>query len=385
MNEKKYMTMYLFTYASIGVLCPLIGQYLSSIGFSGTQIGTVTAVSTAISIFASTFWGKKYTNALDGRKIVFLLCVAAACMAVVNLYVTTFILFTITYGILYFFQGPIMGLTDAMVLETGENFAKIRLCGAIGYAASVFIGGKIGEAFGLDNIFVIYAGAFLIGGFLVMTVNPVKVRPAKTAEAVHDDHENVGFLELLKDKKTMQLILCGIFIFGSNVANNTYFGFLYRDGGGTVAGVGTIFLLMVGSEAPFMAIAPKLASKFTQEKLIAGAMMISVLRFGWYASGPSSTMLMVFFFLQGMVNGVLLVEYMKYISRSVEGRLIGIAVSAFYAISSSGGTILCNFLGGVAMDYYGSTGVYALFAGLNLIGITLYLFFGLQKTDRKQK
>lgn len=376
MNEKKYMAMYLFTYAPVGVLCPLIGQYLSGIGFSGTQIGTVTAVSTAISIFASTFWGKKYANSIDGRKVVFLLCIAAAAMAIVNLYISTFILFTITYAIMYFFQGPVMGLADAMVLESGDNFAKIRLWGSLGYAVSVFIGGKIGQSFGLDKIFVMYALAFVIGAVIVMTVRPVG-RPKPVAT----EGDKVSFAELLKDKKAVQLIICGIFIFGSNVANNTYFGFLFTDGGGTVAGVGVIFLLMVGSEAPFMAIAPKLASKLTQKKLIAGAMIISALRFGWYAFGPSSDMLMIFFFLQGMVNGVLLVEYMKYIAHIVDGRLIGIAISAFYAISSSGGTILCNFFGGVAMDYCGSTGVYVLFAGLNIIGITLYLIFGLHKTN----
>lgn len=65
---------------------------------------------------------------------------------------------------------------------------------------------------------------------------------------------------------------------GTNVANNTYFSFLFRDGGGTVAGVGTIFLLMVGSEAPFMALAPKLSRKLSQERAIVLAMALSAIR-----------------------------------------------------------------------------------------------------------
>ena len=100
--------------------------------------------------------------------------------------------------------------------------------------------------------------------------------------------------------------------------SNTYYGFLFRDGGGTVAGIGLVFLLMVGSEAPFMGLAPKLALKFTQEKLIAIAILISALRFGWYATGPSYQWLIATFFLQGAVNGIILVEYMKYISSVVK-------------------------------------------------------------------
>ena len=59
MNKKKellkFKGLYFCTYGALGVLNPLIGQYLSSIGFSGTQIGTVTSVGTAVAIFASTF------------------------------------------------------------------------------------------------------------------------------------------------------------------------------------------------------------------------------------------------------------------------------------------------------------------------------------------
>ena len=94
---------------------------------------------------------------------------------------------------------------------------------------------------------------------------------------------------------------------------------------------------------------------------------------------------MVLFFLQGMVNGVLLVEYMKYISSVVNPRVIGIAVSVFYAVSSNGGTILCNFFGGVAMDHFGSTGVYGLFSMLNVIGVILYFAFGLHKNKKSKK
>lgn len=383
-NTTKFKFAYVFIYAPIGVLCPLIGQYLSSIGFSGTQIGTVTAVSTAVAIFASTFWGDKYSNCRDGRKVLFFLCIAAAIMALFNSFITVFTVFTMTYGIMYFFQGPVMGLADAMVLESDENFASIRLCGAVGYALSVFAGGKIGGMLGLDKIFFVYAATFVIGGLIVMTI---KLRNVHTYEVEKNANtvEKIKFSELLKEKKAIALIICGIFMFGTNVANNTYFSFLFRDGGGTVAGVGTVFLLMVGSEAPFMALAPKLAGKFSQQKLIAAAMILSALRFGWYASGPSYQWLMALFFLQGMVNGVLLVEYMKYISSVVNPRVIGIAVSVFYAISSNGGTILCNFFGGVAMDHFGSTGVYGLFSMLNVIGVILYFAFGLHKNKKSKK
>ena len=377
-NTTRFQIFYFFGYAAMGVMNPLISQYLGDIGFSGTQIGTVTSVATAVAVFASAFWGKRYSNSRDGRRVIALICAAAAAMALANTTVTAFALFVVTYGIQYFFQGPVMGVADALVLECDQtNFSSVRLWGAVGYAVAVFIGGKAGDYMGLDKIFYIYAIAFLLAAAMVMTTENQKKDNVRASDT--EDREKIGFRALLRDKRAVLLILCGIFVMGTNVANNTYFGFLFRDGGGTIAGVGTAFLLMVGSEAPCMALAPWFCKKFSQEKVILAAMVLSAVRFGIYATGPSYYFLLLTFFVQGMVNGVLLTEYVKYLSAVVEPRLIGIAIAAFYAVSSNGGTIVCNFFGGVAMDWLGSAGVYGLFSLLNIIGVLLYVAFGLHR------
>ena len=168
----KFKLFYTFGYAAMGVINPLIGQYMASIGFSGTQIGTVTSMATAIAVFASTFWGNRYANSRDGRKVIALICLLAGAMAVCNSFVTIFLIFIATYGLEYFFQGPVMGLCDALVLEEDQvHFSAIRLCGAAGYAAAVFAGGKIGGTWGLENIFYLNAVAFGLAAFTIMTVH----------------------------------------------------------------------------------------------------------------------------------------------------------------------------------------------------------------------
>lgn len=381
-NSVKLKTLYFFIFSAMGVMNPLISQYLNSIGFSGTQIGTITSVSTAVAIFASTFWGEKYANSKDGRKVIIFLCIASGMVGILNSFVTVFAVFVFTYGLMFFFQGPINGASDSMVIENGVEFASVRLWGAIGYALAVFAGGRIGDHFGLGNIFYIYAAAYLVGAIIVTQVT-AKPHEGNTKAEVVRSKDKVGYRDLLADKKAVELIFCGIFICGSNVANNTYFSFLFLDGGGTMSGVGTAFLLMVGCEAPFMALAPWLSRKITREKALLFAAILQAARFLWYATGPSAAMLMATFFLQGIVNGILLVEFVKYISSVVEPRLIGIAVAAYYAISSHIGTILCNFFGGIAMDCFGSTGVYGLFGIINCFGVVLFVLFGLHKKEEE--
>ena len=155
--------------------------------------------------------------------------------------------------------------------------------------------------------------------------------------------------------------------------------FLYVAGGGLLAGIGIAFLLMVGSEAAFMAWSEKLANKFTLEKTILISMIISVFRYLLYSTVPSNEVLLFTFFLQGMVNGIVLVEFVRYISKLVEKRLLGMAVSVYYCISCNVSTIICQLLGGIILDKYHVGGVYLFFALYNLTGVILYILWGLHK------
>ena len=180
----------------------------------------------------------------------------------------------------------------------------------------------------------------------------------------------------------MALLFSAFFICGTNVANNSYFGFLYKDVGGTIAGIGVALLLMCGGEAPFMAWTDRLSKKFTMERLILISMTISALRYLWYSTGPSPALLIGTFFLQGMVNGIVLVEFVRYISKLVEPAMIGMAMTLYQAVSSNGSSILCQLIGGTILDQFSGVQVYLFFSVYNMIGIVLYVSFGLHHSAK---
>lgn len=399
-----YVGIYTFSYAAIGVLTPLIGQYLDSIGFTGMQIGMITSSATVMGMFASPFWGtvfhkdKKY----NGTLTVFFLCIMAAMIVLGLIPIKQFEIFLSIYVILSFFQVPVMPLADALILDADHPFGCARKWGAIGFALGVLISGQIAQFFGLSIIFPLYSVAFIITGLILLNVirkrhgkntsfefsNSVPIcekQSKKNSKIVNDTAKtkhraNHGsYLTLLKNKKLMALLMCAFFVCGTTVANNVYFGFLYTDAGGTLAGIGVAFLLMVGSEAPFMAWSDKLASKFTLEKTILFSMIVSAARFLWYSTAPPHWMLLGLFFLQGMVNGIILVEFVRYIAKLVHPKMIGMAMALYQAFSSNLSTIICQLFGGMIIDQYSSAGVYLFFGIYNIVGILLYLAFGLQK------
>lgn len=378
----RYIFIYTFSYMAIGSMMPLIGRYLAQEGFTGAQIGTVTAAGTLVAIFASAFWGGVFDRCQNGRNVVRVLCICAAAIALGLSAVHIYGVFLAVYALMYFFQAPVMGLVDAMCLEDGKALGSARMWGAVGYALGVFISGRIAGAADLRVIFFMYAASYILSAVFVASMKKgenVLIDKCEAQMAEMASEEKTGFGALLHNKRYLKLIAAVFFVGGTNVANNTYFTFLYSDCGGSMAGMAVAMLLMVGSEAPFMAWSKKLSDRFTLEKMILAGMIISVIRYGWYATCPPAAAITALFFLQGMVNGIVLVEVIRYIGKVVPAGLTGLAVSGYYAVSSNASTIVCQMIGGVILDGRGGGGVYMFFAVYNLIGVILYIGFGLHK------
>ena len=381
MSDVRYAVLYNFSYMAIGALTPMIGQYMAGIGFSGAQIGTVTATGTAVAIAASTFWGDRYGRSSKKSGILILLCLCASLMCLILSGVKEYVPFLAVFGIMYFFQAPVMSLSDAFTVESGRSFGPLRAWGAVGFALGTFFTGLCSEACGYSSIFWFYIGSFLITAAAV-----AGIRKDAAKKPVHENgpHGRGGYLSVLRNRKLKQLILCAFFLGGTNVANNTYFSFLYIEGGGTAAGVGTAMLLMVGSEVPFMAWCEKLASKLTPERLLLMSMALSAVRFLLYGAGLPWWLLICLFFTQVAVNGIILVVFVKYAASLAEKGYESFAISAYYIIGSNLSTICCQFTGGILLDVCGACGVYLFFGMFNMCGVILYMIFGLYRHQGKR-
>ena len=393
-----YTAFYMSSYASLGALFPLIGQYLAGIGFSGGQIGIVTASATAMGILANPFWGGIYHRHGRNKRLLLFLCVLTALLSLLLPAVRAFLFFLPLYVLVFFFENPIFPLLDSTTMEANYPFGQARKWGAIGYAAGIGIAGPLSDAWGLDKIFFLFSAFFLITAcFLAFYVwqrrdfpSAIPVEPenskvekakAENAKAENAKAENKGhFQRLIGNKPYIALLFSTFFVCGPSFAHNVYFSFLYIEGGGTIAGMGIAMLLMALSEAPFMAWTARVPKKIPLEKMILIAMCVSALRYLWYGTGPAPALLTATFFLQGFVNGVILVEVVKYIAKLVGDEMISLAIPLYTALSSNCGTIVCQLSGGVIVDHFGGSGVYLFYGLFNLIGIFVYIVAGLHKS-----
>lgn len=406
-----YVGIYLFTFVGLGTLLPLLGQYMASIGFSGVQIGIVTAAGTAVGIGASPFWGYRSHHSKDSSKVLLFLCIAATTIILGAVFAKQYILFLLLYMTFAFFQTPIMPLMDAMSIKDQVNFGSVRKWGSIGFALGVFVAGQIADVAGLIIIFPLCALGYTVAWFILtrlrqsrkMKENDVRDYEEETLQRCAADdlkeyqsesHKNDAthgkkkeknrdsYLMLFKNKKYMALLLAAFFITGTNVANNTYFGFLYKDVGGSIAGIGIAFLLMCSSEAPFMAWSERLSRRFGMEKLILFSLIMSAIRYLWYSTGPAPGLLIGTFFIQGMVTGIVLVELVRYLNCLVDPAIIGMSMALYYAFSSNFSSIICHLIGGAILDHYSGAHVYLFFSIYNIVGVLVFVGFGLHKKNR---
>ena len=383
----------------LGILLPLIGAHLDQVGFTGDQIGIVTASGTFVAVFAAPFWGQRYAAIESASRRYYLVAaifVAAAVIALILPGLRSFIPFLLMFILLYVFQSPSASLMDALTIDAGEDFGMIRTFGALGFAVSCFGAAFLADRMGTFVIFPIYAGCFLTGAAIVLLIRRSRGGDREAAGGSREEAGDRGdapakeepvsggrswqmYRQLLSNRAYVLIVLCAFFINGTDNANNTYFNFLYLDGGGTLTGVGIAFLLMAGSEAPFMAASTWLCRRFGQDRILMIAIVFSVIRFGLFALGLPAPVLIALFPLQGLVNGITLVEYVKYVARVIPSELSGIGIAVYYAIGSSFSTIVCQLVGGHLLDHAlfslsGPQSVYLFFAVFNIAGVLIFQF-----------
>ena len=64
-----YIGIYVFAYAAAGSLLPFIGQYLSSLGLTGTQVGIVTGGGIVTAVIVAPFWGSLFQRCRNGKHV----------------------------------------------------------------------------------------------------------------------------------------------------------------------------------------------------------------------------------------------------------------------------------------------------------------------------
>lgn len=358
---------YLFVFFGFGSLFPLLSVYLSEVEkLNGYQIGIILSIGPVIMIFFQPFWGMvSDMNNLHNRLLT-LTTLITGTAALGYLFFEGFFLFILVAIILAIFQSAIIPLSDSISLKytskAGVNYGNVRLFGSLGFGVAVFIMGKLSE-WNPQVIFYGFSMTLLIAAAL-------SVKMPKEAAGIPNRMLS-GMKDLMGMKRFLVFLAVTFLIFGPNLANNFYFSLFVEDRGGTYTGIGIAFLIAVLSEIPFMRVAGGWIRKLGLLQVALIASLVSLIRWIFYFTEPSLTLVYFSAVIQGFSLGLFIPAGLQYIKEITPPQMTATAVTFYSAVGNGLGNWFFTFIGGIIFEEFNIYIVYLFFALLTLIGVLL--------------
>jgi len=361
---------YLFVFFGFGSLFPLLSVYLSEVEkLNGYQIGIILSIGPVIMIFFQPFWGMISDMKNLHNRLLTLTTVITGFSAIGYLIFESFFSFILIAVILAIFQSAIIPLSDSISLKytskAGVNYGNVRLFGSLGFGIAVFIMGKLSEW----NPQVIFYAFFLT--LLIAAVLSLKM----PQEAAGKPNQLMsGMKDLIKMKRFLVFLAVTFLIFGPNLANNFYFSLFVEDRGGTYTGIGIAFLIAVLSEIPFMRAAGSWIRKLGLLQVAIIASLVSLIRWIFYFTEPSLTLIYFSAVIQGFSLGLFIPAGLQYIREITPAQMTATAVTFYSAVGNGLGNWFFTFIGGIIFEEFNIYFVYLFFAVLTLIGVLLTIW-----------
>ena len=360
-----YSTWYFLMFFALGSFFPLFSQLLTSFKLQGSTLGVIFSIGSFATIISQPFWGFVNDKLKKPKKLISFLLTSSSIAIFCFFFTKGAFIVSIVYLIFMFFSSGVGAISDSSVLSSGLAYGKVRLWGSIGYAIGVQFAGLVSEKMGINSILVIYI-VFMILTILIMskiTFNKTEMKKIQVSD----------IKELLHNKRYILAALGCFLVGGSVVGNNNYFGLLYKELGGSIAGIGLAFLLFAGSEAPFMMFFQKVSKKINLVNGLVFVSFISAIRWVLYSNTTNPNVLLWSFLLQGISVGGYLVFTTLYIAEITEEKVRTTALSLFGALSMGLGGMVLQFLSGKIMASFGIPKVYIFFAIANFIAVIIFM------------
>lgn len=362
-NYYKFIGIYFFFYYGLGAVLPLFTLYLESIGLTGTQIGSITAVGSFIGIFTGPIFAYLSDRYKAHRPILMLLMMGVIITSSIVTQVSNFGLLFVILFFYYLFIHPLNPLLDGITMHSSLPFGKIRLWGSVGFAIAAFVTAIIAEKTTLVMPFYI-----LIITFLISLVFAQSMTITITNDNGVDFHQ---LMTLLKNKKFIVFVTFGMLITSTIGGMNNYFGLYFKSLGGDISLVGLAFLLFALSEVPFMQILGKYLIRHGPYKILMIVPILGILRWGFYSFGPSPLLILLTFPLQGLFYAPILIGSLEYIRLEFPASLRTTAIALYTALGFGLGGIIANSLSGYLYDHYSANTIFMAYTLL----CALALFF----------
>lgn len=352
-------------YAANSVYQGYISLYYTRLGFSGGQLGAISASAALASIFAQPLWGLLADRMRRQKLLLAVLALLAALSLLPALAGKGFAAQLGAAALFYAFFCALLPLGDAILLETeGSGFGAYRLAGGASFAlAGALFGmlrGRLGPGGALWSAGALLAFTAAAALLLPNTAGRQKSRPAS------------AFL-LLKDRRLTGMLLFLLPLQMSMACFYTFFAPHFKSlPGGSDALLGLGYLISAVSEAPYLIFSGRIYRRFGAVKPM--CMAAAVLAARWLILGlaPSAGAALAGQLLHGGGFIVITVSMAYWIGENAPEELRASGQALLNMVSFGAARIAGNLLGGVLAARLGTAKLFLWGSALCLAALCIF-------------
>jgi len=355
---------YYFTFmGGWGFILPFINLFYVSLGFRGTQIGTIGSVSAVVGLIVSPIVVGEIKKRPQARGILQAALMLAAVCYFLQGQQTAFL----PIILIVFFQALIssgtMPASDAMAVhvseEAGMGYGSVRVWASAGWILAVPASGWLIERLGFQAGFLGVSLAWLTGALVTLLINP-RYFVSKKLAGQPKSNLRTAFQHIARDRTLLGYAIAVILIGFLNNGVLQFENVFLSELGASKLLISLAGILSAIVELPFMIYADRYVRRVGAHRVMLFAVSMLLLQRATVLIFPSIAAIMIVRFLGGVSFSFMTISSVFLISSRTEQSETG-TILAIYTVTLAGlVSVLAAPVSGAIFDAIGARWLYAL-------------------------
>lgn len=360
---------YLWYYAAIGAFVPFIALYYRELGFSGLQIGILTALPSIGVALGGPLIGAVADGTGAHRLVLRLGLLAAAALALLAAALDSFPAFVVVMAGIALALASVPSMLDSYAVtasdRSGRSYGALRVWGSLGYTLAVLALGRVMGDRVSALVLVGYAALLFLALLTIAGLPPLAERRAQPLLA--------GIRGVLGNRPLMALLLVAFLVSTGSAVMNIYLGLHLESIGGSASLTGLAFATSAMSELPVVAFGGWFVARLGPVRLAMLAIAVYGLRFVAFSALTVPAWVLAIQLFHGLSYGAFLIASVTLAHRLAGRGQAATAQAMLTAMSFGFGAIVGSLVAGAVLDAIGTAGLFRAAAALMAIALAVLI------------
>lgn len=372
--------LYFLVFCCTASWLPVMADFCISRGLTGIQTSVVLSITPLMMFLVQPLTGT-LADRFGFRKILLLASTLAAFSYLGYLMQGGFLWLMAVTIVMSVFYNTIQPVLDSLSLQLAAkdpafSYGTLRVAGALGWAVTGIITGKVIDGSQVGMVFVIsfisMAGVALLTLFL----------PKQDVILSSESAGYTGSTQLLKNKQLLFLLLAVVLISTGGTAIWNFYSLYMKGNGASATLVGYGLSLQGLCELPFFYFSARIMLRFGTRMTLILTVLVLSLRLMLYAFVSKPEMAIPIELLHGISWSLFWVACVEYVSKLVDAKWMATGQSLLYAAYYGLGAIAGNYWTGFLADKAMPFGQIFLLNGLIVFMVAILLAVFLRTSPR---